>query len=380
VTQQSPAEIEVRATDNGHGDGRELELQEVEETGREAVEDTSGPGSLAGRFLRPQTLLSFVVAAVVLVFFLRRLDINPGAVWRQVRTANLWVYSLAFIVWYGSFFLRAYRWRRMLARVGIDWHHGYRVPGTRGLVEIFLLSWFANCIVPAKLGDAYRSYLLKQESRASFSTTLGTILAERLTDLAVLFLTMSAVGILVFRGHIPTEARETFLLGLGLLLLAAIGLATMWLSRHALQRRLPARVQEQYGRLHDSVFQCLRRPGSFLVISAVIWLGEGLRLLLVARSLGADISLATALFVALMGSLLTTLPFTPAGLGLVEGATIAVLVKVIGMDPSLAGSIAILDRVVGYWSLVLVGLILYLYRLRREARTSALLQPDSPAP
>jgi len=154
----------------------------------------------------------------------------------------------------------------------------------------------------------------------------------------------------------------------------------MWLSRHALQRRLPARVQEQYGRLHDSVFQCLRRPGSFLVISAVIWLGEGLRLLLVARSLGADISLATALFVALMGSLLTTLPFTPAGLGLVEGATIAVLVKVIGMDPSLAGSIAILDRVVGYWSLVLVGLILYLYRLRREARTSALLQPDSPAP
>jgi len=68
-----------------------------------------------------------------------------------------------------------------------------------------------------------------------------------------------------------------------------------------------------------------------------------------------------------MGSLLTTLPITPAGLGVVELGTGAVLVKVIGLDPALAGSIVLLDRVVAYWSLILVGLALYVRRLRRGA-------------
>ena len=366
MTQPKPVEVEDAVVGNGVVRG-----QPVPPVAAGPVDDVagSGPGSLAGRFLRPQTLVSFGIAAAILFFFLRRLDVDLGAVWRQARGANPWVFGLAFAVWYGSFVLRAGRWRRMLARTGIDRAHGYAVPGIGGMVEIFLLAWFANCVVPAKLGDAYRSYLLKQESRASFSTSFGTILAERLTDLTVLFLLMSGVGAAIFGGHLPTEATRTFLLGLALLAIAAIGLAGMWLSRHALQRRLPGRVQEQYGRLHDAVFRCLRRPWPFLGLSVAIWLSEGLRFWLVARSLEAGVSPATALFIALMGSLLTTLPITPAGLGVVEAGTVAVMVKVMGMDATLAGSIVLLDRVVAYWSLIIVGLILYLRRLKRESRS-----------
>ena len=381
MRQPLPAERDETLVHNGHlPDGRDP--AGVVAAPAPPDQDAPGPGSLADRVLRPRTLVSFGIAFALLLFFLRRLDIEPAAIWRQVRGANPWLYALAFVVWYGSFFLRAGRWRRMLARVGIDAAHGYRVPGTTGMVEIFLLSWFANCVVPAKLGDAYRSYLLKQESKASFSTALGTILAERLTDLIVLFLTMSAIGVALFRGRLPAEATQTFLLGSILLGLAAVGLAAMWWSRHALQRRLPARVQEQYGRLHDAVFCCLRRPGPFLALSAVIWFSEGLRFWLVARSLHADLSPATALFIALMGSLLTTLPITPAGLGVVELGTGAVLVKVIGLDPALAGSIVLLDRVVAYWSLILVGLALYVRRLRRgSARsTHAGVRRDDPQP
>lgn len=331
-----------------------------------AREDSeAGPGSLAGRVLRPRTLLSFAIALAILFFLVRRLDIPLSAIWANIRGANPWLFALAVAVWFGSFFLRAARWRLMLARVGVDRAHGYAVPGTFGLVEIFLLSWFANCVVPAKLGDAYRAFLLKQESGASFSTGIGTILAERLTDLTVLFLTMSGVALLVFRGQVPTVATQAFLLGLGLLAIAGIGLAGMWFSRHALQRRLPARLQEQYGRLSEAVFRCLRRPWPFLAISAVVWLAEGLRVLLVARALGSDLTPATALFIALMGSLLTTLPITPAGLGVVEAGITTVLVSVLGMDPALAASIVLLDRVIGYWSVIAVGLVLYARRARR---------------
>jgi uncharacterized protein (TIRG00374 family) len=330
------------------------------------VDAEGQPESLRSRFLRPQTFISFGLALAILIFFVRRLDVDPGAIWAQVRQANPWLLAAAFAAWYGIFPLRAVRWKMMLSRAGIDSEHGYPVPGVGGIVEILLLSWFANCVVPAKLGDAYRCYLLKQDTKASFSTGLGTVAAERLIDLAVLVAMMTISAVVVFSGRVPAEAQQAFLLGLALVVIAAVGLAGMWFSRRFLQRLLPERIHTQYARLHTAIFQCLRRPEVFVGFSIVIWLLEGTRLWLVAASLQADLSPATALLIALMGSVLTTLPFTPAGLGVVELGLGAVLIQVLGVAPTMAASIILLDRVIGYWSLVLIGLLVLVWRTRRE--------------
>lgn len=334
------------------------------------VEAEVEPGSLRARFMRPRTFVSFGIALAILVFFVRRLDVDPAAIWQQSRQANPWIYAAAFLVWYSTFILRAIRWKMMLGRAGIDQAHGYPVPGVPGVVEILVLSWFVNCVLPAKLGDAYRSYLLKQETKASFSTTLGTVVAERLIDLTVMFGMMSIAVVVVFSGRLPSEAQQSFWLGLGLILAAAIGLGIMWFSRRWLERWLPERFQAQYARLHGAIFVCLRRPEVFVGFSVVIWLMEGMRLWLVAASLDAGLAPVTALLIALMGSLLTTLPFTPAGLGVVELGTGAVLTQVIGMAPTMAFSIILLDRVIGYWSLITVGLLVLAWRTRREARAA----------
>lgn len=354
---------------NGHRD-RGQPLKALPDAVVIDPEVVDAPGTLGRRFFRPQTLISFVIAGFIVLFFFQRLDVDYGDIWANVQETNLAIYALAFVPFYGSFLLRAMRWRLMLARVGISREHGYSVPNNKGLVEIFMLSWFANCILPAKLGDAYRCYLLKRQAKASFSLSLGTLLAERLLDLTVLFFFMAVSAFVVFGGHLPGQASQTVYIGSGLLALGGLGLLGMWLARDTIQRRLPQRLHEQYGRLHDGVFACLRRPWVFIGIGLIIWAGEGLRLWLVARALGADLDPATALFVALMGSLLTTLPITPAGLGVVEVATIKVL-DLVGIDTGMGGSIAVLDRVIGYWSVIVLGLVLYLVRTRRE-----LVSPD----
>lgn len=349
---------------------------DVHRTADSSVELTDGrsngneaPDSLGRRFMRPQTLISFGLAIFIVIFFFRQLDIEPAAVVDNIQQTNLALYGAAFLVFYGAFVLRAVRWRMMLSRAGIDESHGYTVPGVRGTIRIFLLSWFANCVVPAKLGDAYRGYLLKRECGAPFSTSLGTIMAERVTDLVVLFTMMAGSAIFVFHGDLPGQASQTVWIGTALVVLGLVGLTGLWFARGPIQRRVPARMQAQFVRLHDALFICLRRPGPFVAISVGIWICEGLRLLLVAEALGADITPTTALFVALMGSLLTTLPITPAGLGIVEGATITVL-KLVDVDTSMAGAIALLDRVVGYWSVIAVGLVLYVFRLRQDLNAS----------
>jgi uncharacterized protein (TIRG00374 family) len=152
-------------------------------------------------------------------------------------------------------------------------------------------------------------------------------------------------------------------------------LTVLWLTRNSVVRFLPERIQEAYTRLQGAIFGSLRRPGLVLGIGVLLWLNDGMRVWFVARSLDAGISPAVAILIAVMGALLTIIPFTPAGLGVVELGVGSVLVGVLGVDPVVAGSIILLDRVVAYWTLLAVGAALYLRRTRREYQDLASSAP-----
>jgi uncharacterized membrane protein YbhN (UPF0104 family) len=326
------------------------------------------PGDIGSKLLRPHTIISFVIALAIMVFFFRRLDISLSDVWADLSNARLVYFFAALGLYYFGMLLRGMRWGWMLKAANVDEAPGATIPGRVQLTEILMLSWFVNCLVPARLGDAYRSYVLKRESKVPFSASLGTILAERIVDLFVLVVILIGAGILTFRGHsTPGQAEQAYLASGVLVFTGVAGLLGLWFMRHRIERRVPEKWRVQFGRLHDSLFACLRRPGRYALISVVIWALDGARLMLVAKSLGVDLTAATSTFVALMASLLTTLPITPAGLGVVETAIIVVL-KWVDVAPSLATSVAVLDRLITYWSLIIIGLILYIKRFRSEVR------------
>jgi uncharacterized protein (TIRG00374 family) len=323
------------------------------------------PEGVGRKLLKPQTLISFAVAIGIVAFLVTRLDISLSAVWDNIKNANPFLFALGFCLYYVTFILRAYRWRWMLGQAGVSRESGHHVPGIPRLVEIMLLSWFVNCIIPAKIGDAYRCYLLKRDANASFSTTLGTILAERLTDLLVLFMTMSVAGVIAFHGDLPSQVTRTMLIGIALIAVGIVALGVLGFGREKVQRFVPHRFHNQFELFHNAIFACLRRPAVPTAISLVMWCTDGLRLYVVAASLGAGLSFQLAVFVALMSALLTTLPITPAGLGVVEAAIIVVL-KLVDIEPDMASSVAFMDRLIGYWSLILIGVILYVRRLKTE--------------
>ena len=331
------------------------------------------PQTLRRRALSPHTLISFAVALAILWFVVRRLQIDPAALWAQVRQASPLLLGAAFVIWYGEFFVRGWRWGRMLDAAGMNAAHGCHLPATPGLAQIVLLGYFANCIVPAKLGDAYRAYLINRDANVSLSAGFGTILAERLVDAMMLVAVLTGAVIVVFRGSLPAEARPALLLGGVLVVCGISGLAALWLTRNSVLRLLPDRARGVYSRLQGAVFGALRRPLLVTGIGLLLWCGDGLRVWLVAHALDANISPAVAILVATMAALLTVIPFTPAGLGVVELGVGSVLVGVLGLDPVVAGSILLLDRVVAYWSLLVIGLALYVWRARRDylPRTAA---------
>lgn len=325
-------------------------------TGQEAGWSGS---ALRHRILRPRTLLSFGVAVAIVAIVFARFDLNLGDVAAEMARANPLFLLGAAVAYYGSFAFRAARWRSLLQSSGVVPDAGPRRPRLTTLTGIFVLSWFVNCLVPAKLGDAYRGYLLKQREKAAFTGALGTIFAERLADLGSLALFLVASSFLVFGRHVPQLISSWLLLAVAVGALLVVGVAGVVVFRHRLRSLMPIRVREHYVRIEEGAFGAFGRLPALVGLTMIIWLLEGVRLYFVSLSVGAGLTVSAALFVALLASLLTVIPVTPAGLGFVEFGVVSIL-ALLGVVQQTAASVALLDRVVAYWSVIVIGAVLYL--------------------
>jgi len=338
------------------------------------------PDPLSKRFLNLRTLVSFVIGLAILGFVLSRVDVNVSEIRARLAQTSLPLFIGALLLYYATFPIRALRWKRLLANVGYangadghgDGSGQLRLPTTGGLAEIVLLSWFANCIVPAKLGDAYRAYLLKSSAGVSFSKTFGTILAERIIDMLLLFSLLAIAVVIAFSGTLPSAIMSIMQAGLVLVVLVIAGLMVMRHLGGVIARFVPRRFRHHYTMFEQGTLGSFRAMPLVLTYSVASWGIEAGRLWLVCWSLGLfGLSPAIVLFVALASALLTTLPITPAGLGFVESAIVGILLLAAnlglapGVDENVAASVAILDRVISYWSLIVTGVILYIVTRKR---------------
>lgn len=321
----------------------------------------SEPISLAGRLRDPRTIISIILPlALLLLIALNlegfQLDRLPG----MILGADPLLLLAAFAVYYLGFPLRGYRWQLLLRSAGT------RV-GIRDSTEIIFISWLVNCLVPAKLGDVYRAYLLRLNFLVSLSRTFGTVFIERVFDLFAIAILGLAAGFWSFRTGLPAEVQLVFGLGVVVVIALAVGLYTVRNFGRRTLLRLPvpakAKLLEFYERFEEGVFAINPRQVPFLaLITALIWATEAMRLLLVIEALGfrdVHLGISGAFFVALAASLLTAIPFTPAGLGIVEAGVIGILTIIYGVEPTDAFAIAIVDRAISVLSIIVLGGIVY---------------------
>lgn len=344
-------------------DAQHIRSSKEDDGGSEQDVD-QGP-RLIPRLRSYRTLASFAVAFIIVFFVFRNLDVDIGLLWANVRAANPFLLILGFAAYYVAFPLRALRWQVLLQNAAVEQGPESRTSA-RVLTEFYVLGWFANCLVPAKLGDAYRGYLFRQRTRSSFARTMGTILAERFFDVLGLVVFMGLAAVLLFGSGLPSSVRLPLIGGAALAVVGIVGLGGLYRYRVKVERVLPHRAREHYQRLQEGVFASFGRPGAPIVIGTTlaIWTLEGVRVFLVAAALQVVLSPPEALFVALLASLLTVVPLTPAGLGVVESGAVVAL-KLLGIAGTDAASVAIVDRIVAYWSVILVGGVLYLVVKRR---------------
>ena len=343
----------------------------------------SGSADVKRRVFSFPALVSLVLAAAFLIFLVTRFDVDFGITWRQLKGSNPWLLVAAVLVHYTTFVFRGARWRVFLQNAQEEADHrdpGQNVPGVLYCSQLVLLGWFANAVGWLRLGDVYRAYLYREEQSASFSRTMGTILAERVMDaLLVVVLLMIAVPFLVDSDG--GAAWTVLAVAISLVVGLAILLAALTWGRARVLSKLPSWLGQRYIRFQQGTLGSFRRLVPVILLGLLGWMAEVGRLYLVVQALNLDLGFPLVIFLTLANSLLTLVP-TPGGFGAVESGVAGLVVRFSTLTGSVAAALVLVDRSITYLSIIVVGAVIFIGRqaLRRKASVPSgvgLGQPSS---
>jgi uncharacterized protein (TIRG00374 family) len=292
--------------------------------------------------------LGLGVSAVFIALTAARVDLHAvAAALARVDPLGL---ALALILVGIEVCLRTLRWQILLRPIR-------RVP-YRACLSYSCIGYFANSLLPARLGDLARAYLAGGAFRIEKVAVLGTILVERLADGSFILLVVAVVGISVAGGG----SFAATALGLGALAIAGLaglaGVIVVVRRTGILHTRMGAIVSDLWTRLLAGT-EALRSPRGATAIGALTVVAFGVAVVtfaVVARSLGVVLSPAQTALAMGAVALSMSIPAAPGSLGTYEFVGVAVLTS-FGVAPELALATTLLVHLIATLPPALAGLV-----------------------
>jgi uncharacterized membrane protein YbhN (UPF0104 family) len=264
------------------------------------------------------------------------------------------LYGLATVV-------RAERWQRLLEDEGAT-------PPRPDTYALTVIGYMGNNVLPARAGDAIRVVLMGPPANTSRLTVTGTLVAERILDVAVLVVLFVVVGYGLL-GEVGGGKVEIIV---GVVAAVAVAAAIGWRFVRRSERIYAfvtplASATIGLRRAHHG----LRLLGYTLVIWAIeagVWMSVG-------AAVGFGMDPIEGLYLVALASVFSMIPSGPAYAG-TQDTAVAIGIKALGGTGGTAVGYLLMLRFVIVVPITLTGLILLvaryggLSRLRGKLRTT----------
>jgi uncharacterized protein (TIRG00374 family) len=305
----------------------------------------------------PIFVVGLLVSVGLLWYALR--DLHLEEIWAALQGANYWWLLPGVAVYFISVWFRAWRWGFLL-------RSSKRVPANR-LFPVVVIGYMGNDILPFRLGEVLRAYVLWHKEEINIGTTLTTAVLERLFDglTMVLFVLFGLLFVPLsrFLSQLVTIASIVFFGALVVFLfLAAQPDLLRRIARAMIERLVPGRLRPPLLNLVEGVvtgLESLRSGRDVLVIFGVtlwVWILETVKYWVVSFAF-PDLHLSYV-GILLMGgavNLLTALPSLPGYIGTFE--TGIKILESIGAPSAPAGSYVLVLHAILLIPVTLLGLV-----------------------
>jgi uncharacterized protein (TIRG00374 family) len=306
-------------------------------------------------------VLSFGISAVLLVLVLRGIDANKlGA---ALGEADWRLIPPAVVLYFVGAWLRSVRWKLLLPEQNVS---------TGTLFRALIVGFTVNNLLPVRMGEVARAFLLARWCRVPYGATLASLVVERILD----GLSLALLLLLALRfvpeppGYLVTGSlvvAGVFCAGALVLVLAAWRASLIVTIADRLTRPLPARAHELAVKLATSFARGLslvRGRGRLLRmagLSVLEWCFEMSLFLVLMPSLGMLADVPVAFLVGTTANFATLVPSAPGYVGTFEAALTTVLRDTAGVDSEVALAYAFVVHATLFLPVILLGM-LFLWR------------------
>ena len=306
-------------------------------------------GAARGAWRNPviRLVAGVAISAAFLAITVSRVDLGETA--RALSSAAPGGILLAIMLVLGELTIRAERWRILL--------HPSAQVALRSAFAYLTIGYFANAVLPARLGDPARAYLAGRSFGISSLVTLGTVVVERVSDALLILVVVLLAGIVVAPGSqlAGSAAVLTVAAVIGMVLAVAVGIGVV--RSGLLDRGFGRRLWAVVARVGEGA-AVLRRPrGAALILGLTIFpFGVAVCTFgAVCGALGLPLDPVQWAFVLGVLALSTAIPAAPGSLGTYEFAGVTAL-GILGVDPSQALAATVLIHVIAALPPALLGL------------------------
>jgi glycosyltransferase AglD len=232
-----------------------------------------------------------------------------------------------------AWWLRGWRYHVILENLS------YQVSVRFSTACIFV-SQTVNLVVPARLGDFVRVFILKHEYNTSYSEGVSSLVVERVFDIFTVAL-LGAVSFF-FILNVPTE----YYLIIAIPILAGVifFIFLLFIGKFSTENKYIAIILTM---LHE-IKKASLTVRSILILgfsSIVIWLLDILVCFAVVLMFQQQIPFAVIVLAIVIGNLVKAIPITPGGMGTYE-ISVAIVFGLAGADPAVATLIAVIDHLI----------------------------------
>lgn len=315
--------------------------------------------TLLGQLRRrwPILILGLLISVGLLWFTFR--DLQTDEILEALRGANYGWLIPGVAIYFVSVWFRSWRWRFLL-------RGSKRVPVGR-LFPVVVIGYAGNNLLPFRLGEVLRAYLLWRRERINIGTSLTTAVLERLFDglTMVLFVLFGLlfVPLSAFLSRLVIVASAVFFGALVIFLVLASRPQLLHRIAHGLIETLtPERFRQSLLGLVEGVIaglESLRSGRDVLVIFGVtlcIWILETMIHWLVSFAFDLQVLYPGIVLMGGVINLLTALPSLPGYIGTFEGGGIQVL-EALGAPSAAAASYVVVLHALLLLPVTLLGLI-----------------------
>jgi len=332
----------------------------------------------------------FGLSAVLLWLVLRKIDV--ARMIQAVLAINGRYFTISLCFYLLTIYFRSVRWRYLL-----EADPPIPVPALFSATSIGLM---ANNILPVRMGDIVRAYLIGRQAKVSGVTAFATLAVERIVD-ALCLLSILGFYLRAIHGQQMQQVGPRMAaLGAAFVLLLASGIGVLYLAsiRHRwvenlisrlLETRFPGASHKVLGLFSKAVagFSALRDWRQLLRVlffTLCLWFAGAASYFYLMRSFAFPLGFGSALLVLVFVTFGVAFPSAPGFAGTFHAFCILGLSVVGIQNPSLAASYAftlhgtewLSATALGFYFLWREGLSLKMLRQRDLASTPAPASSD----